>query len=49
MPAAIPASGALGHPAPSFTPARPRRSSVFVHHLATWRSPPKKIFSGKGY
>jgi hypothetical protein len=45
MPAAIRASGALGNPALSHTPARPRRSSVFVHHLATRSSPPKKIFN----
>jgi hypothetical protein len=45
MPAAIRASGALGNPASSLTSARPRRSSGFVHHLATGRSPPKKIFS----
>jgi Homeodomain-like domain len=48
MPAATRASGALGNPAPFLTSARPRRSSGFVHHLATGRSPPKKIFSCGG-
>jgi hypothetical protein len=48
MPAAIRASGAQEHPASSLTSARPRHSSVFVHHFATGCSPPKKIFNCGG-
>jgi hypothetical protein len=48
MPAAIRASGALGNAAPSLTSACPPRSSWFVHHLATGRSPPRRRSSTAG-